>query len=81
MAKNQLAELSAKAADLQQLVDESKGREAQLRTQNKVWRLHIALAFIVHIRPDATRGAAESPVFGCAAGEATRTGRRILGVA
>ena len=36
MAKNQLAELSAKTADLQQLVDEGKSREAQLRVQNKV---------------------------------------------
>ena len=34
-AKNQLAELSAKTADLQQLADESKNREAQLRSQNK----------------------------------------------
>ncbi|KAI0660441.1 hypothetical protein C8Q70DRAFT_913478 [Cubamyces menziesii] len=33
-----LAEISSKAADLQQYVDESKNREAQLRTQNKTLR-------------------------------------------
>ncbi|KAI0721269.1 hypothetical protein C8T65DRAFT_825844 [Cerioporus squamosus] len=38
VAKNQLAELSAKTADLQQFADESKGREAQLRAQNKTLR-------------------------------------------
>ncbi|RPD64936.1 hypothetical protein L227DRAFT_519553 [Lentinus tigrinus ALCF2SS1-6] len=38
VAKNQLAELSAKTADLQQFVDESKSREAQLRVQNKTLR-------------------------------------------
>ncbi|KAI0673501.1 hypothetical protein C8Q78DRAFT_967782 [Trametes maxima] len=37
-AKAQLAEVSSKAADLQQYVDESKNREAQLRTQNKTLR-------------------------------------------
>ncbi|KAH9898037.1 hypothetical protein C8Q73DRAFT_640392 [Cubamyces lactineus] len=37
-AKAHLAEISSKAADLQQYVDESKNREAQLRTQNKTLR-------------------------------------------
>ncbi|KAI1793914.1 peroxisomal membrane anchor protein conserved region-domain-containing protein [Ganoderma leucocontextum] len=36
--KDQLAGLSAKAGDLQQIVDESKNRETQLRTQNKTLR-------------------------------------------
>ncbi|TBU34549.1 peroxisomal membrane anchor protein conserved region-domain-containing protein [Dichomitus squalens] len=37
-AKDQLAELSAKTANLQQFADESKNREAQLRSQNKTLR-------------------------------------------
>ncbi|CDO76644.1 hypothetical protein BN946_scf184868.g58 [Trametes cinnabarina] len=37
-AKAQLAEISSKAADLQQYIDESKNREAQLRVQNKTLR-------------------------------------------
>lgn len=37
-AKTQLAEIASKTADLQQHVDESKNREAQLRAQNKVHR-------------------------------------------
>ncbi|KAI0756640.1 hypothetical protein C8Q80DRAFT_1340485 [Daedaleopsis nitida] len=37
-AKNQLAELSAKTADMQQLMEDMKSREAQIRTQNKTLR-------------------------------------------
>ncbi|KAI0361217.1 hypothetical protein OH77DRAFT_1391788 [Trametes cingulata] len=37
-AKAQLADISTKAADLQQLIDEGKNREAQLRSQNKTLR-------------------------------------------
>ncbi|EIW64404.1 uncharacterized protein TRAVEDRAFT_111828 [Trametes versicolor FP-101664 SS1] len=37
-AKTQLAEIASKTADLQQHVDESKNREAQLRAQNKTLR-------------------------------------------
>ncbi|KAH9944075.1 peroxisomal membrane anchor protein conserved region-domain-containing protein [Epithele typhae] len=38
VAKTQVAVLGARAADLQTLVEESKGREAQLKAQNKTLR-------------------------------------------